>query len=137
MSDVFSRIEQFGVEPVIKLEMAEHARALGRALVEGGLLVAEVTFRSAAAAGAIALLRKEYPELLVVNTPAAFAHRDPQIQGTNCDKRSQHASSVMGRLIREQPIYLRRQRILRVEISLGVTFLYTCRIIVRYRGGAD
>jgi 2-dehydro-3-deoxyphosphogluconate aldolase/(4S)-4-hydroxy-2-oxoglutarate aldolase len=65
MSDVFSRIEQFGVVPVIKLEKAEHARALGRALVEGGLLVAEVTFRSAAAAGAIALLRKEYPELLV------------------------------------------------------------------------
>ena len=65
MSDVFSRIEQFGVVPVIKLEKAEHARALGRAFVEGGLLVAEVTFRSAAAPEAIALLRKEYPELLV------------------------------------------------------------------------
>ena len=65
MSDVFLRIEQFGVVPVIKLEKAEHARALGRAFVEGGLLVAEVTFRSAAAPEAIALLRKEYPELLV------------------------------------------------------------------------
>ncbi len=65
MSDVFSRIEQFGVVPVIKLEKAEHARALGRAFMEGGLLVAEVTFRSAAAPEAIALLRKEYPELLV------------------------------------------------------------------------
>jgi 2-dehydro-3-deoxyphosphogluconate aldolase/(4S)-4-hydroxy-2-oxoglutarate aldolase len=65
MSDVFARIEQCGIVPVIKLARPEDARALGRALVEGGLLVAEVTFRSAAAPGAIALLRKEYPELLV------------------------------------------------------------------------
>lgn len=65
MSDVFARIERFGVVPVIKLEKPEQARALGRALVEGGLLVAEVTFRTAAAPGAIALLRKEYPELIV------------------------------------------------------------------------
>jgi 2-dehydro-3-deoxyphosphogluconate aldolase / (4S)-4-hydroxy-2-oxoglutarate aldolase len=65
MSEVFARIEQFGVVPVIKLEKVEQARALGRALVEGGLLVAEVTFRTAAALGAIALLRKEFPELLV------------------------------------------------------------------------
>ncbi|MGA2545464.1 MAG: bifunctional 4-hydroxy-2-oxoglutarate aldolase/2-dehydro-3-deoxy-phosphogluconate aldolase [Rectinemataceae bacterium] len=65
MSEVFERIEKGGIVPVIKLEKAEQARVLGRALMEGGLLVAEVTFRSAAAPGAIALLRKEFPELLV------------------------------------------------------------------------
>jgi 2-dehydro-3-deoxyphosphogluconate aldolase/(4S)-4-hydroxy-2-oxoglutarate aldolase len=65
MSEVFERIEKCGIVPVIKLEKVEQARVLGRALLEGGLLVAEVTFRSAAAPGAIALLRKEFPELLV------------------------------------------------------------------------
>ncbi len=65
MSGIFERIVQYGILPVIKLRQPEEARALGRALAEGGLLVAEVTFRSAAAPGAIALLRKEYPELLV------------------------------------------------------------------------
>jgi 2-dehydro-3-deoxyphosphogluconate aldolase/(4S)-4-hydroxy-2-oxoglutarate aldolase len=65
MSEAFERIEKYGIVPVIKLEKAEQARALGRALIEGGLLVAEVTFRSSAATGAIALLRKEFPELLV------------------------------------------------------------------------
>jgi 2-dehydro-3-deoxyphosphogluconate aldolase / (4S)-4-hydroxy-2-oxoglutarate aldolase len=65
MSDVFMRIRECGIVPVIKLEKAEEARALGRALLAGGLPVAEVTFRTAAAAEAIGLLKKEYPELLV------------------------------------------------------------------------
>jgi 2-dehydro-3-deoxyphosphogluconate aldolase/(4S)-4-hydroxy-2-oxoglutarate aldolase len=63
--EILEGIGRCGIVPVIRLESAEQARGLGRALVAGGLLVAEVTFRSAAASGAIALLRKEYPELLV------------------------------------------------------------------------
>ena len=74
MSDVVRRIRAAGIVPVIKLEHAEDARPLGKALLEGGLPVAEVTFRTAAAAGAIRLLREEYPALLVgagtVLTPA-------------------------------------------------------------------
>jgi 2-dehydro-3-deoxyphosphogluconate aldolase / (4S)-4-hydroxy-2-oxoglutarate aldolase len=73
MSDVFTRIRETGIVPVIKLEKPEDARPLGAALVEGGLLIAEVTFRTAAAPEAIRLLRKEFPSLLVgagtVTTP--------------------------------------------------------------------
>ena len=65
MSDVFTRIREIGVVPVIKLERPEDARSLGAALVEGGLLIAEVTFRTKAAPEAIRLLRREYPTLLV------------------------------------------------------------------------
>lgn len=51
--------------PVIVVDKAEDILPLGEALLEGGLPVAEVTFRSPAAPGAIALLKKEMPELLL------------------------------------------------------------------------
>jgi 2-dehydro-3-deoxyphosphogluconate aldolase/(4S)-4-hydroxy-2-oxoglutarate aldolase len=74
MSDVFASIRQAGIVPVIKLERASDARPLGRALLDGGLPVAEVTFRTAAAPEAIRILRAEFPELVVgagtVLTPA-------------------------------------------------------------------
>jgi 2-dehydro-3-deoxyphosphogluconate aldolase/(4S)-4-hydroxy-2-oxoglutarate aldolase len=74
MSDTLATIRQTGIVPVIKLERAADALALGKALLEGGLPVAEVTFRTAAAPEAIRILRAEYPGLLVgagtVLTPA-------------------------------------------------------------------
>jgi 2-dehydro-3-deoxyphosphogluconate aldolase / (4S)-4-hydroxy-2-oxoglutarate aldolase len=74
VSDIFDRIRAAGIVPVIKLEKAADARPLGKALLEGGLPVAEVTSRTAAAPEAIRLLRAEYPDLLVgagtVLTPA-------------------------------------------------------------------
>jgi 2-dehydro-3-deoxyphosphogluconate aldolase/(4S)-4-hydroxy-2-oxoglutarate aldolase len=73
MNEIFARIRETGIVPVIKLDRPEDARALGAALVEGGLLIAEVTFRTGAAPAAIRLLRKEFPSLLVgagtVTTP--------------------------------------------------------------------
>jgi 2-dehydro-3-deoxyphosphogluconate aldolase/(4S)-4-hydroxy-2-oxoglutarate aldolase len=73
MDDILDRIRAVGIVPVIKLEKPEDALALGKALVEGGLPIAEVTFRTKAAPEAIRLLRKEYPSLLVgagtVTTP--------------------------------------------------------------------
>ena len=65
MSDVIGRIRTAGIVPVIKLEKAEDARPLGKALLEGGLPVAEVTFRTNAAPEAIRLLRAEFPGMLV------------------------------------------------------------------------
>ncbi|HET6436939.1 MAG TPA: bifunctional 4-hydroxy-2-oxoglutarate aldolase/2-dehydro-3-deoxy-phosphogluconate aldolase [Anaeromyxobacter sp.] len=74
MSDIVGQIRAAGIVPVIKLERAEDARPLGKALLEGGLPVAEVTFRTRAAPDAIRLLRAEFPALLVgagtVLTPA-------------------------------------------------------------------
>ena len=56
MSDVNKRIEEIGVVPVIKLTNPERdARPLADALCEGGLPVAEVTFRAAGADTAIVL----------------------------------------------------------------------------------
>jgi 2-dehydro-3-deoxyphosphogluconate aldolase/(4S)-4-hydroxy-2-oxoglutarate aldolase len=51
--------------PVIKIEKAESVSGLGQALVNGGLPVAEITFRTSAAEEAIKKIVKEYPDLLV------------------------------------------------------------------------
>lgn len=65
MDEVVEQIGQLGLVPVIKIERAADAVRLGRALVEGDLPVAEVTFRTDAAEAAIGKLASELPELLV------------------------------------------------------------------------
>jgi len=64
MNELFTRIRNIGIVPVIKLESPKDALPLGKALVDGGLLAAEITFRTQAAAESIAALRKAFPELL-------------------------------------------------------------------------
>ena len=54
-----------GIIPVIVIEKEEQAVPLAKALVKGGLPVLEVTFRSKAAAGAIAAIRREVPDAIV------------------------------------------------------------------------
>jgi 2-dehydro-3-deoxyphosphogluconate aldolase/(4S)-4-hydroxy-2-oxoglutarate aldolase len=61
----FDRIAEIGVLPVIAIEDAAQAVPLADALLEGGLPVAEITFRTAAAAAVIAAMSKERPDLLV------------------------------------------------------------------------
>jgi 2-dehydro-3-deoxyphosphogluconate aldolase/(4S)-4-hydroxy-2-oxoglutarate aldolase len=61
---IFDKIARYGIVPVIKLESPESALPLGSALIAGGLPVAEVTFRTKAAAESILALRKAYPELI-------------------------------------------------------------------------
>ena len=51
--------------PVIVIENAEDAEPLAEALLEGGMDVVEITFRTAAAAGAIERIRKAFPDMLV------------------------------------------------------------------------
>ena len=58
-------LEKATIIPVIVIEKEEQAVPLARALVKGGLDVLEVTFRTAAAAGAIAAIRREVPEAVV------------------------------------------------------------------------
>ena len=65
MHEVLEKIGELGIVPVVKLERAEDALLLGRALIEGDLPVAEITFRTAAAEEAIRILTGELPELLV------------------------------------------------------------------------
>lgn len=59
------RISEFGVVPVIAIDRVEAALPLADALIAGGLPVAEITFRTASAAGVIAALTRERPHLLV------------------------------------------------------------------------
>ena len=63
--DMVETLGKAGVIPVIVIEKEEQAVPLARALVAGGLPVLEVTFRTAAAAGAIAAIRREVPEAVV------------------------------------------------------------------------
>ncbi|MDS2171794.1 MULTISPECIES: bifunctional 4-hydroxy-2-oxoglutarate aldolase/2-dehydro-3-deoxy-phosphogluconate aldolase [unclassified Nesterenkonia] len=64
MTDALATIAHHGVVPVVTLHDADHAPSLGRALIAGGLPVAEVTFRSAAAESSVAALTRT-PDLLV------------------------------------------------------------------------
>ncbi|MCK9413537.1 MAG: bifunctional 4-hydroxy-2-oxoglutarate aldolase/2-dehydro-3-deoxy-phosphogluconate aldolase [Prolixibacteraceae bacterium] len=63
--DIYQRIEKFRIVPVIAIEDADSALALADALIEGGLPVAEVTFRTMAASTVISKIAKERPEVLI------------------------------------------------------------------------
>ena len=65
MDTIFERFHKIGIIPVVVLDDAKDAEPLGRALCEGGLPCAEVTFRTAAAPEAIAALARKFPEMLV------------------------------------------------------------------------
>ena len=65
MSDVFARVSEFGVVPVIAIDSVERALPLADALLAGGLPLVEITFRTRAAAEVIRLLSKERPGLTV------------------------------------------------------------------------
>ena len=65
MSDLNKRISEIGVVPVIKLNNPERdAAKLAKALCEGGVPVAEVTFRAAGADTAIKLMKEACPQIL-------------------------------------------------------------------------
>ena len=65
MSTVAEKIAELGVVPVVVLEDTKDAAPLAKALVEGGLPCAEVTFRTAAAEESIKLMTAEYPDMFV------------------------------------------------------------------------
>ena len=49
---LFDKIKKIGIVPVVKLEDAQDAKPLAKALCDGGLPCAEVTFRTEQAADA-------------------------------------------------------------------------------------
>ena len=62
---VFKRFEEIGIIPVVVLNDAKDAEPLGKALMEGGLPAAEVTFRTAAAEESIRIMAEKFPDMLV------------------------------------------------------------------------
>lgn len=65
MNAVLQKIADVGIVPVVKLDSPDQALPLGKALIEGNLPVAEVTFRTDAAEESIKRLSAELPALLV------------------------------------------------------------------------
>lgn len=65
MNNPIDLIASLGVVPVIAIERASDAVALADALLEGGLPVAEITFRTEAAADVLAAMRDARPELCI------------------------------------------------------------------------
>lgn len=65
MNEVLSKIEMMGIVPVIKLDDPKNAVPLAKALCDGGLPCAEVTFRTAAAEESIRLMRRAFPDMLI------------------------------------------------------------------------
>ena len=62
---VIDEIYNIGIVPVIALDDAKDAEPLARALCNGGLPCAEVTFRTAAAEESIRIMAQKFPEMLV------------------------------------------------------------------------
>ena len=62
---VFQTIADCGVVPVIAIDSVEAALPLADALLDGGLPVVEITFRTEAAADVIEKISRQRPELLV------------------------------------------------------------------------
>lgn len=65
MKEIAEKFQKFCVVPVVVLEDTKDAVPLAKALVEGGLPCAEVTFRTEAAEESIRLMAEQFPEMLV------------------------------------------------------------------------
>ena len=63
--DILEKLSLAGLVPIIKVDDAADAVPLCNALVKGGLPVAEITFRTAAAPEAIRLVKENLPECLL------------------------------------------------------------------------
>ena len=62
---IFEKLAAYGVVPVIAIDSVDSALGLANVLIEGGLPVAEITFRTKAAADVISALNQQKPELIV------------------------------------------------------------------------
>ncbi len=65
MNAVLEKLSKIGIVPVVKIDRAEDAVPLAKALCAGGLPCAEVTFRTDAAAAAIKAMTENFPQMCV------------------------------------------------------------------------
>ncbi len=63
--EIFHKIAHFGIVPVIAIDRVDDALPLADALLEGGLPVIEITFRTRAAAEVMETISRHRPELLL------------------------------------------------------------------------
>ncbi len=62
---MLDQISKIGIIPVIKIEDEQQAVPLARALIDGGLPAAEITFRTKAAPHALSRIRDAFPDMLL------------------------------------------------------------------------
>lgn len=62
---MFDKLREYGVVPVVAVDSVDDGMRLCEALIAGGLPVAEVTFRTAAAADVIREARVRFPEMIL------------------------------------------------------------------------
>lgn len=65
MNEIIKQLNNIGIIPVVKIDELEKAIPIAKALYEGGLPVAEITFRTDHAKDAIAKINREIPEMLL------------------------------------------------------------------------
>ena len=65
MNELLLKVQELGVVPVVVLNDAKDAAPLAKALCEGGLPCAEVTFRTDAAEESIRIMAQQFPEMLL------------------------------------------------------------------------
>ena len=65
MNPVLEQIQKTGIIPVVVLDDAKDAEPLAKALCDGGLPCAEVTFRTDAAEECIRIMSEKFPEMFV------------------------------------------------------------------------
>ena len=65
MDSVMEQIKKIGIVPVVKLDNAKDSIPLAKALIDGGLPCAEITFRTNAAEESIRSVVRKFPSMLV------------------------------------------------------------------------
>lgn len=65
MSNILEELVLLGIVPVVVIDNEKYADALAEALISGGLLCAEITFRTDAARKVLSRLSNKYPQLLL------------------------------------------------------------------------
>ena len=63
--NVYQKLEELGILPVIHISKAEWAEPLAQALTAGGIDALEVVFRSENAAEILSTLKKNHPEMMI------------------------------------------------------------------------
>lgn len=65
MNTIIEQLGGYGIVPVVVLNDAKKALPLAKALCDGGLPCAEVTFRTNAAEESIRIMSREFPDMLI------------------------------------------------------------------------
>lgn len=81
MDNIIEQLEKKRIIPVVVLRNIADAKPLAKALCDGGLPCAEITFRTEAALDCIQIMSEEFPDMLIgAGTILTTAHADQAIK---------------------------------------------------------